>query len=168
MAVQHLRTGGLERSGGNSGSAPLGVVFLIDTSALAKAQTFGPAQEALSGLNEIGRLATCLPLMLESGYSARNHLDHTDVMWKLFGSFEKLIPAPELLDIALDLQGRLFEVGRGRSVGVADLMVAAHAIHYSSEGSAVVVVHYDADYDYLIGIAPELHARWLVPRGSIA
>jgi len=51
-------------------------------------------------------------------------------MQKLFGPFDKLAPVPELLEIAVDLQGRLFKAGIGRSVGVADLIVAAHALHY--------------------------------------
>ena len=94
MAVQHLRTGGPKRPGSGPGHAPLGPIFLVDTSALAKAQFPGTAQEALATLNMIGRLATCLPLMLESGYSARNFQDHQDAMQKLFGPFDKLAPVP--------------------------------------------------------------------------
>lgn len=167
MAVQHLRTGGPKRPGSGPGRAPLGPIFLVDTSALAKAQFPGTAQEALATLNMIGRLATCLPLMLESGYSARNFQDRQDAMQKLFGPFDKLAPVPELLEIAVDLQGRLFKAGIGRSVGVADLIVAAHALHYRGEGAAVTIVHYDADYDRLARVAPELCTQWLVPRGSL-
>jgi predicted nucleic acid-binding protein len=105
--------------------------------------------------------------MLESGYSARNFQDHQDAMQKLFGPFDKLAPVPELLEIAVDLQGRLFKAGIGRSVGVADLIVAAHALHYRGEGAAVTIVHYDADYDRLARVAPELRTQWLVPRGSL-
>jgi predicted nucleic acid-binding protein len=103
--------------------------------------------------------------MLESGYSARNFQDHQDAMQKLFGPFDKLAPVPELLEIAVDLQGRLFKAGIGRSVGVADLIVAAHALHYRGEGAAVTIVHYDADYDRLarVGSSPGGASR-LPPR----
>ena len=121
----------------------------------------------MATLNMTGRLATCLPLMLGSGYSARNYQDHQDAMQKLFGPFDKLSPVPEVLEVAVDLQGRLFKAGIGRSVGVADLMVAAHALHYRRQGAAVTLVHYDADYDHLARVAPELHTQWLVPRGSL-
>lgn len=139
----------------------------MDTSALAKASIYDEASRALIELSDLGRLATCLPLMLESGYSARSLEGYRTTIERFYGSWEVLELAPELSEIALGLQSRLFQRGMGRAVGVFDLMVAAHAIHYTRGRTQVIVVHYDSDYEHLERIAPELSASWLLPRGSL-
>jgi predicted nucleic acid-binding protein len=123
----------------------------------------------MSRLNEIGALATCVPLMLEAGYSARSLADFDDVHAALFSTWERLPPLPEVMNIAVDLQRRLFAAGKGRSAGTFDVLVAAHAIaHSSDDGPSVMVIHYDEDYDHLASVAPELQTAWIVPRGSIS
>jgi hypothetical protein len=73
-------------------------------------------------LNDHGTLATCLPLMLESGFSARNFKSHDATIKGFYGTWEVLKLVPQLAEIALDLQSRLFAKGMGRSVGSFDLI----------------------------------------------
>lgn len=106
--------------------------------------------------------------MLESGFSARSAAEHEELFATLFLGWDVLDPVPELTGVAMSLQHRLFAAGKGRAAGAFDLMVAAHAIHYSSSQVQVSVIHYDEDYDHLVSIAPELTAAWVVPRGSVS
>jgi predicted nucleic acid-binding protein len=70
--------------------------------------------------------------------------------------------------IAVGLQSKLFELGKGRSVGVSDLQIAATALHYVTDKRSVIVAHYDADFDHLASVEPSLRTQWVVPRGSVA
>jgi predicted nucleic acid-binding protein len=105
--------------------------------------------------------------MLELGFMARSAAEHNEITTELIDRMDLLSLAPEITGIACDLQRRLFDAGMGRSTGPFDLTVAAHAIHHSNETTEVVVVHYDSDYDHVGRVAPELHAEWVVPRGTI-
>lgn len=105
--------------------------------------------------------------MLESGFSARNMADHEAIFGSLFATWDTLVPVPELTAIAKDLQSRLFKANKGRAAGVFDILVAAHAVHYSDAETQVTVVHYGEDYDHLASVAPELSTEWVVPRGSV-
>ena len=79
-----------------------------------------------------------------------------------------LAPAPEVADIAIAMQTALFAAGMGRAVGVSDLQIAATALHHARlSGRPAVVVHYDADFEHLSRVVPELTTRWIVPRGSV-
>ena len=55
----------------------------------------------------------------------------------------------------------LVERGQHRSVGVADLLLAATA-----EIERLTVLHYDADFDLIAEITGQ-PTEWIVPRGSI-
>jgi predicted nucleic acid-binding protein len=142
-------------------------LYLIDTSALAR-RHHPEILGALESLNEIGRLTTCAPLMLELGYTARSSAAHDEIAKELIARMDVLLLAPEMTAIAYDLQRRLFAASKGRAVGSFDLMVTAHVVHHTRETSEVTIVHYDADYDHLASVAPELRCRWVVPRGSVA
>jgi predicted nucleic acid-binding protein len=107
------------------------------------------------------RILTCLPFMLEAGYSARSAEGHDD----LFGELEGL----DYLDVnleaerrALDAQAQLARVGHHR-VAPVDLMIAALA-----HAHGVGVLHYDSDYDVILEKTDlEFHSEWLMPRGSL-
>ena len=105
--------------------------------------------------------------MLESGFSARSYDDHVRVIDDVFGSWRQLEGFPEMGPLALELQRRLWRAGSGRAVGVFDLLVAAHAIHYSNDRTVIVVVHYDSDYETLSRVVPELETSWIVARGTV-
>jgi len=122
--------------------------------------------EALAELNRAGALATCLPLMLEAGYSARSAQEHERIMG-VFGSWRILTAPLDLKGRAIRLQRLLFDAGKGRAAGAFDIEVAAYALSHSLSGQPVVVVHYDEDYDHLHAVEPQLLTRWVVPRGSV-
>lgn len=141
-------------------------LFLVDNSVIQRVSK--PAvRAAWDRLRERGDIATCLPTLLEAGYSARSAGDHSQLLdlerrAKIF-----LAPDAEIAEIALRLQSALFAAGTGRAVGVSDLQIAATAIHHSKPKRPVSVVHYDADFDRLAAVAPHLRTYWVVPRGAV-
>lgn len=143
-------------------------VFLVDNSVIQRL-TIPAVRAAWDRLVEQGDIATCLPTALEAGYSARTHTDHARIIEFETGRAKLMLtPAPQIADIALDLQGKLFAAGKGRAAGVSDLQIAATAIYHSAVlRRPVVIVHYDADFDHLAGVWPGLATRWIVPRGSV-
>lgn len=110
---------------------------------------------------EDGRLATCLPFLLEAGYSARDAAEHSEGMERL----ERLprFPVDAVVErAALDAQHDLAQVGHHR-LPPADLLIAACA-HVAGGG----VLHYDRDYDL---IAEHTRLRfesvWLAEPGTL-
>lgn len=123
--------------------------------------------EALIELLSMGELASCLPQLLEEGYSARSAEEHRLLIDGSAKSKVFLQPDAEVARLAVDLQRRLFAGGGGRSVGVSDLQIAATAIRSSTGNRLVSVVHYDADFESLAAVEPAFSHRWIVPRGSV-
>jgi predicted nucleic acid-binding protein len=110
---------------------------------------------------EAGLVATCLPFLLEAGYSARNARDHEDLMDELCALPH--FPIDELVERrAVDAQRELARVGHHRLPPV-DLLVAALADRHK-----LGILHYDRDYD-LIAERTDLRfeSEWLVPRGTL-
>ncbi len=141
-------------------------LYLVDNSVI---QRLGkPAvSEAWAGLRERGEIATCLPALLEAGYSARSSIQHQRLVELERRAKVILNPEPEIVDIALRIQAALFAAGTGRAVGVSDIQIAATAIHHSTRERPVVVVHYDADFDRVAAVESDLRAEWVVPRGTV-
>lgn len=140
--------------------------FLIDNSVIQRL-TKPRVRAAWDRLRERGDVATCLPTLLEAGYSARSAGDHQRLM-ELEHSAKILLPPEEgVLAIAVRIQSALFASGAGRSVGVSDLQIAATAIHHSSPTRSVVVAHYDADFDHVAAVEPEFRSEWILPRGTL-
>jgi len=142
-------------------------LFLVDNSALQRVHRSDAVAEALIDLLRIGELASCLPQLLEEGYSARSAEEHrvlidASVKAKVFLQLDA-----EVARLAVDLQRRLFATGQGRSVGVSDLQIAATAIRRSTGKQRVSVVHYDADFESVAAVEPTFSHRWIVPRGSV-
>jgi predicted nucleic acid-binding protein len=119
--------------------------LLLDNSAWARladpALTDARASEIADSL-EAGRIATCLPFLLEAGYSARSARDLGELL-------DELVALPRF-DIdemverrALDAQRQLARAGHHRLPPV-DLIVAAIADRHS-----IGVLHYDRDYDLI-------------------
>ena len=138
--------------------------LLLDNSAWARladpALSDARASEIADAL-EAGRIATCLPFLLEAGYSARSARDHGELL-------DELLVLPRL-DIdepverrALDAQRQLARIGHHR-VPPVDLIVAAIADRHS-----VGVLHYDRDYDVIAEKTDlDFESIWLAPAGSI-
>lgn len=142
-------------------------LFLVDNSALQRVHRSDAVAEALIDLLATGELASCLPQLLEEGYSARTAEEHrmlldASVKAKIF-----LEPDAEVARLAVDLQRRLFIAGQGRSVGVSDLQIAATALRHTTAARRVCVVHYDADFESLAAVESGFIHRWIVPRGSV-
>jgi predicted nucleic acid-binding protein len=107
-------------------------------------------------------LCSCPTLALEAGFSARNLTEHAGIVERLTADFDLLPFAPEVGDLAIDLQRSLFEAGQGRAVGVVALLSAATAVWHDA-----TVLHYDADFERVAAVDPRVRQRWAVPRGSV-
>lgn len=138
---------------------------LLDNSAFARLHAGvavpGPRRVELAEAIEAGNVWSCLPFLLEAGYSARSGRDHDELLCEL-----EALPRAEL-DLlveqrALDAQAQLARVGHHRLPPV-DLLIAAVAERYE-----LGVLHYDADYD-LIASKTDLafESVWLADRGSL-
>jgi predicted nucleic acid-binding protein len=107
------------------------------------------------------QIATCLPLLLEVGYSARSASDLASMM----ANFEPLphIPiAPEIEGRAREAQAELAKIGHHRMPPV-DVILAACA-----EEAGAGVLHYDRDYDVLAEKSGlQFESVWLAPPGSL-
>jgi predicted nucleic acid-binding protein len=138
--------------------------LLLDNSAWVRlADAALPANRAneIAEALESGRIAVCLPFLLEAGYSARNAHEHDQLLAEL-----RSLPHYHLDDAAeqraLDAQAQLARVGHHRLPPV-DLLIAALADRHD-----LAVLHYDHDYD-LIAEKTDLafDSVWLADRGSL-
>lgn len=140
-------------------------MLLLDNSAWSRvvAGTLpGEAADAVAGWLEARDLATCLPFLLEAGYSATAAADHRAMM----EDFERLYPRVELTvateELAVRAQGELAKRGHHRLPPI-DLMIAACA-HEAGMG----VLHYDRDYDRILQLTSlSFESVWVAPAGSL-
>jgi predicted nucleic acid-binding protein len=139
-------------------------VLLLDNSAWARIVegVLGDERAAtIAAWIEQRQLATCLPFLLEAGYSARSAADHRGMMADL-----DLLPSvritPEAERRALRAQSELASVGHHR-LAPTDVMIAVCA-HEAGAG----VLHYDRDYDLLVKhTSLEFASEWLAPAGTL-
>jgi predicted nucleic acid-binding protein len=122
---------------------------------------------ARDALMRTGELAVCLPTVLEACFSARNYEEQQREAAAYLSAWMVLEPAPDIMRIAVGLQGKLFEARKGRSVGVSDLQIAATALHYTTEENPVIVAHYDSDFDHVASVEATLRTQWVVPKGTV-
>jgi predicted nucleic acid-binding protein len=138
--------------------------LLIDNSAWARLDQPSLPQnraEEIADHLEHGRIAVCLPFLLEAGYSARNATDHADLL-------EELLALPmvhidqQIEHRALDAQRQLARAGHHRLPPV-DLIIAAAA-----DVTQLGILHYDRDYE-LVQEKTDLRfaSIWLAERGSL-
>lgn len=142
-------------------------LFLVDNSVLQRVHRSDAVAEALIDLLATGELASCLPQLLEEGYSARGAEEHRMLIDASMKAKVFLEPDPEVARLAVELQRRLFISGQGRAVGVSDLQIAATALRHTTGDRRVSVVHYDADFEVLAAVEAAFAHRWIVPRGSV-
>jgi predicted nucleic acid-binding protein len=139
--------------------------LLLDNSAwarMADPALAGERADEIADALECGRVAACLPFLLEAGYSARTARDHDELMDELLSL--PLLPIDDRAERrAIDAQRQLARAGHHRLPPV-DLLVAALADRHG-----VGVLHYDHDYD-LIAEKTDLRfaSVWLAPRGSLS
>ena len=138
---------------------------LLDNSAWAR---LGSPELAVERLDEVAeaveasRVATCLPFVLEAGYSARSAADHDAIVDEL-QALTHFHVDDEVERRAIDAQRQLARVGHHRLPPV-DLLIAALADRHG-----VGVLHYDHDYD-LIATKTDLNFQsvWLAPAGALS
>jgi predicted nucleic acid-binding protein len=106
-------------------------------------------------------IATCLPFLLEAGYSAQSAVDHERIMDQL-GKLSFVPIDAEVEATARKAKRELALVGHHR-ISSIDLMIAACA-HEAGAG----VLHYDRDYDRIAELT-SLHFEsvWVAPAGSL-
>ncbi|WP_454561909.1 PIN domain-containing protein [Mycobacterium haemophilum] len=144
--------------------AGLSAELLLDNSAFtrltAPALEEGRVLEIAEAIEQ-RRVGTCLPFLLEAGYSARHPADHDELLREL-RALPMLHIDTEVEWHALDAQRQLARAGHHRLPPV-DLIIAALADRHG-----VGVLHYDRDYDTIaaktdLGFA----SVWLATRGSL-
>lgn len=117
--------------------------------------------ETVSGWIVRGQLVTCLPFLLEAGYSARSAAHHKEIMDDL-GSLPGVQVTPDAEERAERAQSELAAVGHHRLAPIG-VMVAACA-HEAGMG----VLHYDSDYDVLAQrTGLRFQSEWLAPPGTL-
>jgi predicted nucleic acid-binding protein len=139
-------------------------VLLIDDSAWARLASerldATRAEVVATWMGEL-QLATCLPFMLEAGYSARSGSERSAMMADL----EKLprVEIDKAIEAAaLDAQRELANIGHHR-LPPADVIIAACA-HVAGMG----VLHYDSDYDLLVEhTSLRFESEWLTEPGVL-
>jgi predicted nucleic acid-binding protein len=139
-------------------------VLVLDNSAWSRLESDrldeDRAEDVLRWIDEL-QVATCLPFLLEAGYSARSGSDHRATMNDL-----AYLPHVEIdrdvERLAVDAQRELADIGHHRLAPV-DVIIAACA-HAAGMG----VLHYDGDYDLLAkhtGLS--FQSEWLAPPGAL-
>jgi predicted nucleic acid-binding protein len=107
------------------------------------------------------QLATCLPFLLEAGYSARSGSDRAAIMADLTRLPHVDIDG-EIEQVAMQAQSELAEIGHHR-LAPADVVIAACA-HTAGMG----VLHHDSDYDVLEKRTTlAFESVWLAPPGAL-
>jgi predicted nucleic acid-binding protein len=139
-------------------------LLVLDNSAWARLLNGGIPQErreTVAAWLEEKRLATCLPFLLEAGYSARSAADHGKLLRRL-EQMPRLLVDDAVERVALDAQYELAAVGHHR-LPPADLIIAACA-HLVDGG----VLHYDRDYDLILEHTRlRFESVWLAEPGTL-
>lgn len=138
--------------------------LLLDNSAWVRLGDTGlPSRRAdeLADQFESGRIATCLPFLLEAGYSARTARENDQLLAELLSlPHHRFDEAAE--QRALRAQAQLARVGHHRLPPV-DLLIAALADRHG-----LGILHYDHDYDLIVEKTDlRFDSVWLAARGAL-
>jgi predicted nucleic acid-binding protein len=137
-------------------------MLLLDNSAWARLREPRLGADRIEWIaDRVPEFATCLPFLLEAGYSARSARDYDEITAQL-DDFMRVPITEEVERLALEAQRDLARMGHHR-VAVSDLMIAACA-HVARAG----VLHYDHDFDRIAEMTRLAYrSEWLAPAGSI-
>lgn len=139
---------------------PPGMV-LADTSAFHIANRVPAVRGVLNNLAERYLLATCVPVDLELGQSARTVRDFQAVAGLRARLLIDLPLTEQVAARAREVQGMLAARGLHRGIGRADLLIAAAA-----ELHGATVLHYDRDYDRIARVSSQ-PTDWVMPAGLV-
>jgi predicted nucleic acid-binding protein len=134
--------------------------YMADRTALARVATTVEVSTVLDPLLLEGEVATCGVVDLEVLYSAESPRAYADYATAL-RTLPRVRITEEVLDRALEVQGRLAQRSQHRGVQLPDLIIAACA-----ESADLTVMHYDADYERIAEVTGQ-PVQWVVPRGSV-
>lgn len=134
--------------------------YLADKSALARMDNPRVAAR-LEPLILNGEVATCGVVELEVLYSARSEADLRVTRARRAASFPWVAMSDGDFQRAADVIAELSRTGRHRAASLPDLLIAATA-----ERAALVVLHYDIDYDVIASVTGQ-PVEWVAPRGSL-
>ncbi len=138
--------------------------FLVDNSVLQRLARSAEMRAGLGRLVDRGEvLCASTVSVLEAGFSARTHAAHQEIVRRLTESFELLPLTEDVGAVAIELQDALWRAGKGRAAGVVDLLHAATAVIYEA-----TVLHYDSDFDHIVGVDRRVRAQWVVSQGSVS
>ncbi|PWU50919.1 VapC toxin family PIN domain ribonuclease [Micromonospora sp. S4605] len=137
-----------------------GGLYLIDTSAWARLR-LPVVRKRVTAVLEEGLAATCLPLDLEDGRSARDSRDAMAIRARRAQLMVDLPVTAAVSTRARDLQLALTARGHHRAASPVDLTVAAVAAEYSA-----TVLHYDRDFDLLAEVGGP-RSEWVAPPGTL-
>jgi predicted nucleic acid-binding protein len=139
-------------------------LLLLDNSAWARLASGRLEEEraiAVAEWMDDLQLATCLPFLLEAGYSARSGRERAIMMADL-AWLPRVEIDREVERLAMEAQRELAEIGHHR-LAPSDVIIAACA-HAAGMG----VLHYDGDYDVLENhTSLEFESQWLAPPGAL-
>jgi predicted nucleic acid-binding protein len=139
-------------------------VLLLDNSAWARIVNGALDDEraaTVASWTEQRQLVTCLPFLLEAGYSAQSAAPHRTMMAD-FALLPHIPITPAVEELARRAQRELVMVGHHR-LAPLDILIAACA-HEAEAG----VLHYDRDYDILAArTSLEFSSEWIAPAGSL-
>jgi predicted nucleic acid-binding protein len=138
-----------------------GGLYLIDTSAWSRMR-LPVVHKRLAAILEEGLAATCLPLDLEDGRSARDFRDAMTIRARRAQLMTELPITAAVSTRARDLQLALTARGRHRAASPVDVTVAAAAAEYSA-----TVLHYDRDFDLLAEVGGP-RSEWVAPPGTLS
>lgn len=122
-------------------------LYLADTSATEVARKNAELAGRLNRMMEAGLLATCVPLDLETGYSATSPTDHQLIAAQRRELLIELPNTPEVAARAREIQASLAATSQHRAAGTFDILVAAFALTYQA-----TVLHRDRDYDIIASV----------------
>ena len=136
-----------------------GATYVADTSAWSRVRH---VEREWTAAYRRGQVATCEIVEFEVLFSSRDGVEFD----RRAESLASLPQAPVTPPVFVAAREAFRELAHRhplfhRSVGVADLIIAAAA---ATAGFGVL--HYDADFDTLAEVLP-FESRWLAPRGSL-
>jgi predicted nucleic acid-binding protein len=135
-------------------------MLLLDNSAWSRRRS-DPVRRRFASVLRARRCATCLPFLLEAGFSARSGRDHGGILGDL-AKLPRVSITPAVEQLAVEAQSDLAQIGHHR-LALIDIVIAACA-HEAGAG----VLHYDRDYDVLREHTRlRFRSEWLAPAGSL-
>jgi len=139
-------------------------VLLIDNSVWSRLLSGAVPRvrvNAVVDMLDAEEIATCLPFLLEAGYSTQSAADHEQSMDRL-GTLPSVSIDAYVEATARKAQRELATRGHHR-ISPIDLMIAACA-HEAGAG----VLHYDRDYDVIAELTSlRFESVWVAPAGSL-